>query len=304
MHRDDSPTTAEQVATLVAEQMPQWAHLPVAPVTEQGTDHCLFRLGEELVARMPRVEWAAGQALRDAAWLPHLAPHAARVGVDLPVPLALGEPTDDYPHPWSVVPWLPGVTPTEQNLDDDTDWAVLAADLGGFVAMLRGVPAAGGPAKRGADRGTHPRTWDDAVRRGIEAAGDRIPTRRVTLAWERILEAPDHQGPPSWMHADLLPGNMLVRDGRLGAVIDWGGLGVGDPAPDLKPYWSVVPAHARAAFREAVDDEDDALWLRGLGWVLAPSLTGLAYYWDTMPAFARSRLAGVHLVLGELGLGD
>jgi len=292
MHADDVPTTAAQVARMVAEQHPQWAALPVTPVAEFGTDHCLFRLGDDLVARMPRVDWAADQAASDATWLPVLAPH---LPVPVPVPVALGEPDDSYPFVWSVAPWLPGAPPTADNADPHA----LAADLGGFVRALHAVDADGGPTKTGTTRGTPVRGWDDAVRQAIDEAGDRVDRVAVVAAWEDCLAAPDWAGDPVWIHGDLLAGNLLVRDRRLSAVIDWGALGVGDPAPDLQPAWATLPAAARDEFRAAVGCDDDT-WRRGRGWALAPALTGIPYYWDTVPAFAQRGLRTVAAVLADL----
>ena len=254
MHPDQVDVDVALVHRLVGEQHPQWADLPVTPVAEHGTDHWLFRLGDDLVARMPQVAWAAGQAASDARWLPGLAGH---VPVALPVPVALGEPTAEYPFPWSVAPWLPGTTPTATNIDP----AVLA--------------------------------------------GNRIDGRAALAAWEHCLEAPDHDGPPVWIHGDLLAGNLLVDDGHLTAVIDFGALGVGDPAPDLQPYWSTLPEEGAPRFRARVDElcgYDDATWRRGLGWSLGPALTGIPYYWDTVPAFAERGLRSLARVLADLGL--
>ncbi|WP_243057473.1 aminoglycoside phosphotransferase family protein [Nocardioides sp. SR21] len=291
MHDDDVPTTAEQVARMVAQQHPQWSHLPVTPVSEFGTDHCLFHVGDELVARMPRVGWAADQAASDAAWLPVLAPH---LPVTVPAPVALGEPDDDYPFAWSVAPWLPGTTPTADNADP----RALAADLGGFVRALHAVDATDGPRKTGTDRGSPIRGLDEYVRRAIEECGDRIDTAAVTAAWEDCVAAPDWAGDPVWIHGDLMPGNLLVRDGRLSAVIDWGALGTGDPAPDLAPAWYTIPS-ARRELREAVEYDDDT-WRRARGWALGPALTGIPYYWDTVPAFAQRGQRTVAAVLADL----
>lgn len=291
MHADDVPTTADQVARMVAAQHPQWSHLPVTPVAEFGTDHCLFRIGDDLVARMPRVAWAADQAHSDDAWLPVLAPH---LPVTVPAPLALGEPDDEYPFVWSIAPWLPGATPTDEN----ADLHALAADLGGFVAALHAVDATGGPPKTGTDRGTPIRGLDPYVREAIEECGDRIDQARVLEAWEDCVAAPDWAGDPVWIHGDLLRGNLLVNDRRLSAVIDWGALGVGDPAPDLQPAWTTVAA-AGAEFRAALDYDEDT-WRRGRGWALGPALTGIPYYWETVPAFAQRGLRTIAAVLADL----
>lgn len=294
MHDDDVLTTPEQVARLVADQHPQWAGLPVTPVTEHGTDHLLYRLGDDLVARMPRVGWAAEQAERDARWLPRL---AGRVPVDLPVPLALGEPGAGYPFRWSIAPWLPGAPPDGATIEA----LALAEQLGDFVVALHAVDASEGPARPPGSRGTPLRHWDDSVREAIGSAGDRIDGPAALRAWEHCLEAPEYDGPGVWIHGDLLAGNLLVHEGRLSAVIDFGPLAVADPAPDLQPFWTTLAPEAREVFRARVG-YDDATWRRGRGWALGPALTGIPYYWDRAPAFARRGLRTLDRVLEDLGL--
>jgi aminoglycoside phosphotransferase (APT) family kinase protein len=298
MHPDQVDVDADLVRRLVAEQHPQWSDLAVTPVSEFGTDHCLFHLGDALVARMPRIGWAAEQAASDARWLPRLVGH---VPVALPVPLALGEPGAGYPFRWSVAPWLPGATPTATNIDP----LVLADELAAFVGALHAVDATGGPPRTGGQRGTPIRGWDVAVREAVELAGKRIDGRAALAAWEHCLAAPDHDGDPVWIHGDLLAGNLLVDGGHLSAVIDFGALGVGDPAPDLQPYWSTLPAGAAPGFRQRIDDlcgYDEATWRRGRGWALGPALTGIPYYWDTVPAFAQRGLRTLDRVLADLDL--
>ncbi len=297
MHDDEQVATADQVARLVARQLPQWSHLKVTPVDAFGTDHCLFRIGEDLVARMPRAPWAVDQAESDARWLPVLGSH---LPVDVPAPLALGEPGEGYPWPWSVVPWLPGSNPVAY----DPARAHLADELAGFVRALHGVDTTGGPRKVDGQRGAPLGDWDDAVRDAIVACGDRVDAAAVTRAWDDAVSAPAWSQQPVWIHGDLLCGNLLV-DGstgsdRLSAVIDFGALGVGDPAPDLQPAWCVLPPSARQDFRDVVDYDDDT-WRRGRGWALGPALTGIPYYWDTVPAFAQRGLATIEQVLADLG---
>ena len=293
MHADQVEVTAPIVRGLLARQLPQYAEQSLTPVAEHGTDHALFRLGTDLLVRMPVYAASADQALSDARWLPVLAPH---LPVAVPVPVAAGEPDETYPFPWSVVPWLPGTPPTA-----DADPHRLAQDLGSFVRALHAVDSTEGPLKTGTARGAPVRGWDAAVRQAVDEAGDRIDRGRVLAAWEDCLAAPDWGGPPVWIHGDLLAGNLLVRGGRLSAVIDFGALGLGDPAPDLQPAWTTLPAHVRSEFRAAVGYDDDT-WRRGRGWALAPALTGIPYYWDSVPAFARRGLRTVEAVLEDLEL--
>jgi aminoglycoside phosphotransferase (APT) family kinase protein len=301
LHDDEVPVTADDVRRLVAAQLPRWKDLPVTPVAEAGTDHLLFRLGDELVARMPKIGWAAEQAASDARWLPRLAPH---LPLTVPAPVALGEPDDAYRFRWSVAPWLPGAAvadPLDPSAAPNLDLDAAAERLGVFVAALREIDPAGGPVKDGTARGVPLGRLDASVREAIAASGTRIDGRATTRAWERALEADPHAGPGTWIHGDLMPGNLLVERGRLTAVIDWGALGVGDPAADLAPAWQLFSGPSRRAFREAAGGEhDDAAWERGRGWVLVQAVIGLPYYWDRWPAFGRASRRRIAAVLDDV----
>lgn len=295
MHPDQVDVTPGLVHALLAAQHPRWADLPVTPVAEHGTDHALYRLGDDLCVRLPVYARSSGQSASDARWLPVLARH---LPVAVPAPVALGVPAQGYPFPWSVVPWLPGRTPQPGSFDPEG----LADDLADFVRALHAAPTDGGPLKAEGERGSPVRSWDDAVREAVVLAGERIDGAAALAAWEMVLAAPDFGGDPVWIHGDLLAGNLLVDEaGRLSAVIDFGALGLGDPAPDLQPAWSVLPAPVRRRFLDRVG-YDDATVRRGIGWSLAPSLTGIPYYWDTVPALARRGVATLAVVLDELGI--
>jgi aminoglycoside phosphotransferase (APT) family kinase protein len=296
VHPDEEIATVEQVTLLVADQFPQWAGLPVAPVTEFGTDHVLFRLGDDLVARMPRAPWAVEQVARDARWLPVLAPG---LPVDVPAPLAVGAPGHGFRWPWSVVPWLPGRPPTAH----DDSVAGLGHDLAAFVTTLHEIDAAGGPMKQPGTRGASVRDWDGPVRESLDAVRDLIGARvdpaAVAAVWDDMLAAPDWTGAPVWVHGDLMSGNLLLDGGRLTSVIDFGGLGLGDPAADLVPYWLVLGPRERAAFRDGLD-HDEATWRRARGWAVGPAVTGIPYYLDNVPAFAERGLRTLEIVLDDL----
>lgn len=294
MHADQVEVTEATVRALLERQHPSYAALPLAPVAEHGTDHALFRLGDDLVVRMPVYGGSAGQAASDARWLPVLAPH---LPVSVPAPVALGEPDDSFPFAWSIARWLPGSPPTEATIDPRQ----LARDLGDFVRALHAIDPEGGPLKTGTSRGAPIRHWDPHVREAVDVAGDRLDRDRVLAAWEDCITASDWEGDPVWIHGDLLAGNLLVDDGRLTAVIDWGALGTGDPAPDLAAAWSTLAPPARAQFRDAVGYDADT-WRRARGWAMGPAITGIPYYWDTVPAFARRGLRTVEAVLTDLGL--
>ncbi|WP_018351762.1 aminoglycoside phosphotransferase family protein [Longispora albida] len=291
MHKDEIKADAALVRRLVATQFPQWAGLDVTPVEQAGTDHLLFRLGDELVARMPRIESATDQATNDERWLPVLAPH---LPLPVPAPVAVGAPGEWYPWKWSVAPWLSGENPTAGNLD----YEQAAVDLGTFVRALHTVDTTGGPVKTGMTRGVPLAARDEWTRESIAELGSRVDTARVTAAWDDALAATPWDKPPVWIHGDIQAGNLLAENGRLSAVIDFGGLGLGDPAPDLAPGWSMFDARTRQVFREASGYDEDT-WRRGRGWALSTALVGLPYYWDSNPAFIAEGQAKVAAVLED-----
>jgi aminoglycoside phosphotransferase (APT) family kinase protein len=288
MHADEAATDAALVRRLLAAQLPQWADLPVALVDSYGTDHDVYRLGEHLAARLPRVAWAAGQAATEARWLPRLAPH---LPLRVPVPLARGLPGEGYPFEWSVVGWLPGSDANGTLADLDR----AALDLAAFVTALRGVDTAGAPPRPPGRRGGPLGEVDAQVRRSVTELGDRVDAAAVLRLWDDALAAPAWGGAEVWVHGDLLPGNLIVDGGRLSAVIDWGALAVGDPAADLQPAWVVFSGASRQRFRGALG-ADDASWRRGRGWSLFQAVSALPSYRQTNP----DMVAQATRVLGEL----
>ena len=236
MHAGEVDIDGALVERLIAGQFPHWAELAIEPVPSAGTDNALYRLGDDLVVRLPRIRGATGQAALEQEWLPRLAPLLPLV---IPAPLALGAPAEGYPWSWSVYRWLDGEAAT---IDCLTDPRQAATALGAFVAAL---PAGGSPPGR--------------ARRG--------------------------GGAPMWLHGDLHATNLLARHGTLSAVIDFGCLGVGDPACDLMPAWIYLTADTREAFRDAAAC-DDAAWARGRGWALSVGLIALPYYETSNPVFA------------------
>jgi aminoglycoside phosphotransferase (APT) family kinase protein len=291
MHADEIETDVALVRRLLAGQFPRWAGLPIAPVASYGTDHHIYRLGDHLVARLPRIEWATKQAAKEAEWLPRLAPH---LPLALPVQLAMGRPAEGYPYDWSVYEWLPGAN--ANGTIDDLDQA--AVDLAAFVTALRQFPTAGAPPRSPHSRGGPLAESDASVRQAIAQLGDRIDGDAALRSWQESLDAPAWDSPEVWLHGDLLPGNLLVVDGRLSAVIDFGGLNVGDPACDLQPAWNVFAGDSRRRFRRELD-VDDASWLRGRGWALAQAVMALPYYWETNPGMIRQASHALAQVLAD-----
>lgn len=292
MHADEADIDTALVGRLISAQFPQWADLRLSGVSSAGTDHALFRLGPELAVRLPRIPGSTGQAEKEAHWLPLL---AAQLPLAVPTPLALGEPGQGYPWHWSVCRWLDGEPLTDSDFADPTAAAV---SLAGFITALQRIDPTDGPA---AGRGAPLARRDAPTREALAALRDRLPEDDLeTLAkvWGEALQAPSWQDPPVWLHGDLLPGNLLVRQGRLSAVIDFGTLGTGDPAVDLLPAWALFSDGSRAAFRDAVD-VNEATWTRGRGWALSIALIIMPYYWDTNPVLMAAARRIVHEVLAE-----
>jgi aminoglycoside phosphotransferase (APT) family kinase protein len=265
------------VRRLLLAQFPQWAELPVVPADSFGTDNATYRLGDDKAVRLPRFARWAPQVDREQRWLPRLAP---QLPLAIPVPLAMGQPGEGYPFRWSICPWLDGANPTIERITDPDQ---AARDLAGFITALQRVDPAGGPppqssnAFRGVPMGDdRPSIAADARVRSLIAAMDGVvDTDALTAVWEAALAAPAWDGRPVWVHGDLTPGNLLAADGRLRAVIDFGCLGVGDPAVDLMVAWTFLTADARTVFRAALS-VDDATWARGRGWGLAMTLPSRA----------------------------
>ncbi|MFF9841226.1 aminoglycoside phosphotransferase family protein [Streptomyces sp. NPDC013740] len=244
-----------------------------------GTDNAMFRLGDGLVVRLPKADWAQGQVEKEQRWLPRL---AGRLPLPVPVPVGSGVPGEGFTQPWAVYEWLDG---------DDAfaapvrDLAHAAVELGRFGAALRGVDATGGPASF---RGGPVTAWEEgAMVPAVRALGadGTLDADAVSAAWEEVLRLPQWEGEPVWVHGDLLPGNLLTRDGRLSAVIDFGGLGVGDPACDMMAAWTLLTPETRPLFREAAR-VDDATWARGRGWALCWGVVTEDHYRATNPVLA------------------
>lgn len=276
MHADEVDTDGSLVGRLLAGQFPRWADLPITRVRSAGTDNAIYRLGADMVVRLPRIPGAVGQVDSELRWLPRLAP---LLPLDIPVPLARGEPAEGYPWPWSVYRWLDGDSVTVERIADPRR---AAAELGRFVAALQRVGLTGGPP---AGRGVALAERDEGLRAAIASLEGTIDTRGATALWETALRAPAWQGQPVWLHGDLNPGNLLARQGRLSAVIDFGGVGVGDPAGDVMAAWMVLSADTRDVFRAAVG-VDDATWTRGRGVALAYGVDNLPYYQVSNPVLA------------------
>jgi aminoglycoside phosphotransferase (APT) family kinase protein len=258
--------TAELVSALVAQQFPQWSDYAVTPVHPGGWDNRTFRLGQELVVRLPSHAVYVAQVEKEQRWLPVLAP-----GLPLPIPspVAMGKPGHGFPWPWSVYRWLDGEASTPENI---VNVEAFAKDVAGFLRALYHVDATEGPlpGKHNFFRGGPVGTYDREVRDSIAALTGRIDAALARAIWETAL-ASTWDAPGVWVHGDVAAGNLLVREGRLAAVIDFGCIGVGDPACDLTIAWTLFKKTARTTFRQAMK-MNEATWARARGWALWKAL--------------------------------
>jgi aminoglycoside phosphotransferase (APT) family kinase protein len=293
--------TADLVRRLLAGQHPDLAGLPVEPLAN-GWDNTLFRLGDALVARLPRRALGASILVNEQRWLPSLAP---RLPLPVPVPVRTGVPGEGYPWPWSVVPFLPG-TPASDGPPFDPRRA--AADLGGFFGALH-VPAPpdapanpyrGVPLERRAAAFEQNLAALDVAALDVAGSGGRAGREAVLAAWATALAVPPWDGPPVWLHGDPHPANILIADGRVSGVLDFGDITAGDPAADLSLAWMLLPAACHGDFRAAYAAAGhgtltDAVWARGRGWALNLAIVFLAWSADNpqLHAVGRRTLAAV-----------
>lgn len=279
------------VKTLVAAQFPEYADLPIRPVAGLGWDNTLYRLGSNLVVRLPRRQFGADLVEKEHRYLLELAP---RLPVPIPVPLARGWPGQGFPWQWSICPWFDGELAALASIKNFTE---LAGDLARFIMALHAIDVPDG-APVGWRHG--PLAAHDAVaRRRLTELSQVLDVEAASAAWEAAVAVPAWSGPSVWLHGDLHPANLLINNGRLVAVLDFGDLAVGDPAVDLMSAWALLPLPPRRHFRELLG-VDDATWARGRGWALYLGLACLASSADN-PVIAGVGRRAVNEVLGEQG---
>lgn len=272
------PADVDLVRRLVSAQFPQWADLPIRAVVNEGWDNRTFHLGDEMSVRLPSAAPYALAVEKEHRWLPVLAP---RLPLPIPLPLAKGAPGDGYPHAWSVYRWLDGEPATVENIADLTGFGVAVAD---FLAALQRVDPTDGPApgQHNWFRGGLVATYDPLTQRALETLDGHLDVDLAREIWQSALQASWDEH-PVWFHGDVAQGNLLVRDGTLVGVIDFGTCGVGDRACDLAIAWTLLSGESRKAFRDRLS-VDPATWARGRGWALWKALV---VYADTRDADAR-----------------
>ncbi|PZG23825.1 aminoglycoside phosphotransferase [Micromonospora craterilacus] len=282
MHSNQLDVTVDVVRALVAEQFPAWADLPVEAVAAHGTVNALFRLGDRLAARFPL---EPGEVAGKRRWLETEAAAArelfGRTRFPTPEPLALGEPGHGYPLPWSVQTWLPGTVATEADPGGSRSFA---GDLAEFIGDVRAI-ATRGRAFAGSGRGGELTAHDEWVEVCFSRSERLLDVPRLRRMWTVLRATPRPDRRDVMTHGDLIPGNVLVADGRLAGVIDVGGLGPADPALDLVGAWHLLEAGPRQVFREQLGC-DDHEWERGKGWAFVQAMGVVWYYVESNPVMA------------------
>ncbi len=291
MHEGEPDIDVDLVRRLLAAQFPEWADLPLERYPSGGTVNAIYRLGENMSVRLPLNPGWVWHLESEAMWLPTLAPH---LPVGVPEVLGRGSPGEGYPFEWSVFRWLEGETWHMDRLRDEQE---AAADLTNFISALWKIDTTGGQRPRRASKIPLP-AFDQWVRESIEGARDMVDAGALSAAWELALVAPEFDGKPVWTHSDLMPGNVLVANGRMCAVIDWGSVHVGDPARDLSAAWMMLSSESRNTFRAALD-VDDATWARARGWATR-SVGAISYYRETNQHMVDGALRTIGEVLADL----
>jgi aminoglycoside phosphotransferase (APT) family kinase protein len=289
MHHDQVDLGIELIRRLLASQVPELAGLPLNEVPSTGTVNAIYRLGEALYVRMPRVARWAPDLEKELRWLPRL---ARQLPLPVPEPVHRGQPQCGYPFRWAVYRWLPGETFGDDRVEDAGE---AANELAKFIIALRGVDRRDAPRSR---RGRPLAVRDHEARAAIASSRHLIDADAVTAAWDASLRAPEWEGDPVWTHGDLLRPNLLVRNGRLSAILDFGNIGIGDPAIDVIAAWTIFDDVGRRSFRAALE-VDDTTWSRARGLALHQALMIIPYYFETNPGFVASAQRTVEQVIAE-----
>lgn len=300
LHDDEFEIDLPLVRALLARSAPKLAGRTLRTVSSQGSSNALFRLGDDLLVRLPRQPGGSDTIAKEARWLPRI---ADALPVAVPHVVAVGEPGLGYPERWSVVRWIEGRSP---GVSQPAGAPALASDLAATVRALRSMPV---PAEALRDpelqayRGA-PLRSADTMFRGYLAECRGLPLDLDLGACERVwtsataLPAAGAAVASQWLHGDLTAENLLLVDGHLAAVLDFGGLALGDPAVDLIVAWDVLDPAGRAVFRAELDVDEDT-WMIGRAWALALAIMTFPYYWHTMPARCAARLAAAQAVLAD-----
>ena len=270
-----TPLDESLARRLIDSQFPEWSHLPIWAVELDGWDNRSFRLGSDLTVRLPSGNWYAQQVEKEQRWLPALAPH---LPLPIPTPVAKGKPDAEFPYPWSVYRWLDGEPASIARVGDLSDFATALAR---FLSRLGRVDATNSPTpgQHNFFRGGPLSTYEEETVAAIETLADEIPLEEVKRVWADANQS-SWDREPVWFHGDVAASNLLLRDGRLAAVIDFGSSGVGDPACDTVIAWTFLTGSSTDRFR-AERGLDSGTWSRGRGWALWKALITLVGHLET-----------------------
>lgn len=295
MHANEIKIDLPLIRRLIDTQFPEWQNLPLKAISSAGTDNAMYRLGEDFAVRLPRRPEAALQIQKEQRWLPVIAPH---LHCDVPLPFAISAPDAEFPYNWSVCRWLEGANAIEAQV---SDFNQAAETLARFIADLQSVNTKDGPAPGAHNfyRGVPLQYRNEQYLAALEQLHEIIDTKAALTLWQQALQAETWQQSPVWIHGDIHAGNLLVRNGCISAVIDFGGLGIGDPACDMMVAWNYLTADSRPVFRAAVK-ADDATWKRAQGWALSMAVIALPYYMNTNPQIVRSSLHTIEQLFADM----
>ncbi|MFJ7887366.1 aminoglycoside phosphotransferase family protein [Lysinibacillus xylanilyticus] len=281
------------VSKLINNQFPEWSNLEIKPVKKSGNDNKTFHLGNSMSVRLPSDEEYVPQVEKEQKWLPILAKH---LSTPISEPLAKGEPSGDYPHPWSVNKWLDGEIVTIENIDDPNQFA---NELGGFLVELQSIDVSGGPlaGEHNFYRGGDIVVYDDECRDAINNNVTTFNKHSLEEIWELAL-ASKWAGEPVWVHGDIAPGNILIKNGKLRAVIDFGILGVGDPSCDAAMAWTFFDDRSRKTFKNALNFDEET-WNRARGWALWKALITYDYNKQSNKAVADEQCNIINVIIND-----
>jgi len=287
--------TVSLVKNLIEEQFPQYTHLPILEVEKQGHDNRTFRLGKEMLVRLPSSEGYVRQVEKEHKWLKVLAPH---LPLPVPEPIAMGKPSLYYPWIWSIYRWLDGKSANSIEVDDELLNSI-ALELAHFLKALHQFDPAGAPTPGLHNwwRAAHTSVYDSETRALIIKLKHLIDESKATSIWERAIASKWNKD-PVWVHGDVASGNILVKDNKLGSIIDFGCMGIGDPACDLTIAWTFCKNKSREKFRSSMDLDSDT-WDRARGWALWKALYELSKVKDESSPEALTQRQIINDVLDE-----
>lgn len=308
LHADEIPIDDQLVRRLIDTQFPHFAQLGLRRLDETGSTNALFRLGDELLVRLPLQPGGGEDLETEQRWSDAF---RSTMPVAIPRTVAIGRPSHGYPEQWSILGWLPGERPPAYQTGQPPAPARsrLAVELAEVILAIRSTPVTDDDRRNPQLRGYRGRSlaeFDHSVRGYLHdcRANPEIDLDLDLAAqvWQESLQLPgaDHPGEDHWYHGDLVAENLLISRGRLSAVIDFNAF-VGDPTIDLHGAWELFDEPARSVFRERLE-VDDATWLRGRAWALGIALGTFSYYWHSLPSRRSDRLAMARNVLADAAL--